>query len=70
MKDLTDRELLVAVDSAVKIVVERFKVRREAAAAAREIPPPASRELPPGARPILPRAVTGWIDPSSSARRK
>lgn len=48
MKDLTDRELLDVVDSAVKIVVERFKVRREATAAARELPPPASPEPRPG----------------------
>ena len=43
MKDLTDRELLDLVDSAVKIVVERFKVRQQATAVARE--PPASPEL-------------------------
>lgn len=48
MKDLTDRELLDVVDSAVKIVVERFKVGREATAAARE-PPPASPEPRPDA---------------------
>jgi hypothetical protein len=54
MKDLTDRELLDVVDSAVKIVVERFKVGREATVVARE-PPPASPEpaghLTPRAQP-------------------
>jgi len=31
MKDMTDRELLDAIDRAMKIVVERFKGRRDSA---------------------------------------
>lgn len=44
MKDRTDRELLDAIDSAMKIVVERFKARREASDDAPMAPLPESRE--------------------------
>ena len=54
MKDLTDRELLDVVDSAVKVVVERFRTQRETIVAAPEPPPPASPEPRPSARSIAP----------------
>ena len=40
MKDLTDRELLDLVDSAMTTVVARFKAEREAAEKAQPEPPP------------------------------
>jgi len=40
MKDLTDRELLDLVDSAMKTIVARFKAEREAGEKARPEPPP------------------------------
>ena len=49
MKAMTDRELLDAIESALKAVAERFKARREAAEQARAEPPPPSREVPPAA---------------------
>jgi hypothetical protein len=48
MEDLTDRELLDVIDSAMKAVAERFKARGEAADRARAEPAPRS----PEARPV------------------
>ena len=48
MKDMTDRELLDAIDRALRAVAERFKARREAAERAQAEPPP----LPPEPRSV------------------
>lgn len=47
MEDLTDRELLDLVDSAMQTVVARFKAKREAADASHELPSPKPRETQP-----------------------
>ena len=48
MKDMTDRELLDAIESAMKAVSERFKARREAEERAQaEQPPPPPDPRPP-----------------------
>ena len=47
MKDMTDRELLDAIESAMKAVSERFKAKREAEEQARlESPPPLPKPRP------------------------
>jgi hypothetical protein len=45
MKTMTDRELLDAVDRAMKIVVGRFKARREAAVQAEHPSPPRGTDV-------------------------
>ena len=48
MKDMTDRELLDAIDKGVRKVVERFKARCEAEERAQaEQPPPPPDPRPP-----------------------
>jgi len=49
MKDLSDRELLDAIESAMRAVVERFKAKREAAERAQAELPPESHEADPAA---------------------
>ena len=44
MKTMTDRELLDAVDRAMKIVVERFKARRDTTVQAAHPAPPYGTE--------------------------
>ena len=49
MEDLTDRELLDAIESALRAVAERFRAKREAAERARAGLPPTSHEADPAA---------------------
>lgn len=44
MKDLTDRELLDAIDRAMRIVVARFQAQRDASDVASMEPRPAAHE--------------------------
>jgi len=46
MKDMSDSELLDAIESALRAVAERFKAKREAAERAQAEPPPPSPTTP------------------------